>query len=365
MKHKNTQETRGIGRRRFLQGAGGVLLGMGFGVPSILRAAEKAGEGELIAGAKKEGKLVGFGASSIEDVQPLLDAFMKAYPFVNAVYTEVSGSKGRERMRMEYEQGQRRVDFFEADSLNFGLLEPTGMFAPVIKEIPNIRRIPAEYYDETSVAFYIDDNGMAYNTKLVTKEDAPRTYRDLLRPRWKGKKLAIDVDPGGSKTTQWFGLLTHPQVTPNPPYTVDFFRELAKQDLFVQEGHTLLTKMLGAGEFHVFVNNTRGSVVRQTKKGAPILFQPPEDAVALYVARLGIINGAPHPSAARLFINWFLTPEASSILAKKRDSRVANPKAHQGYEFPRGVRVIMDSPRIAQFYAEINRQWKEIWTGRG
>jgi len=353
-----------MNRRAFIQSTG-VAVTTGLLGPRFLHAQSKPvkvlTEDELIRGAKKEGKLVGFGASSIEDIQPLIDAFKKAYPFVDAEYTEVSGSKGRERMRLEHQRGERRVDFFESDTLNFGLLVPTGMFAPAIREVPNVREIPKEYVDDLSIAFYIDDYGMAYNTKLVKEDEAPRTYRDLLKPRFKGRKLAIDVDPGGSKTTMWFALLTNPAVTSNPPLNVDFFRELAKQDVFTQEGHSLLTKMLGSGEFHVLVNNTRGSVLRQVKKKAPIVFRPPDDMVSLYVGRLAIINEAPHPFAARLFVNWFLTPEASSILAKKRDSRVAHPKAHQGFEINPKARLINDSPLLAKVYSEINRQWKEIW----
>lgn len=142
----------------------------------------------------------------------------------------------------------------------------------------------------------------AYNTNLVAKEDLPRTYRDLLDPRWKGK-LGIEA-----KAQDW--LAAAAEAMGGSDDGVKFFRELAATNgISVRLGHTLLTNMVVSGEVPLALTVYNYMAEQAKKKGAPIDWFALEPAIARSNA-VGVARRAPHPQAARLFYDYLLGEEA-------------------------------------------------------
>jgi iron(III) transport system substrate-binding protein len=138
----------------------------------------------------------------------------------------------------------------------------------------------------------------AYNTNLVKKADLPRTYRELLDPRWKGK-LGIEA-----KNQDWFASVV--DVMGGGDKGIAFFRDLvAKNGLSVRTGHTLLNNMVIAGEVPLALTVYNYMPEQSKKKGAPIDWFAIEPAVARSNA-IGIARRAPHPGAALLFYEYML-----------------------------------------------------------
>jgi iron(III) transport system substrate-binding protein len=141
----------------------------------------------------------------------------------------------------------------------------------------------------------------AYNTDLVKREELPKTYRDLLDPRWKGK-LGIEA-----KDQDWFASVV--DVMDGEDDGVEFFRRLgATNGVSVRMGHTLLNNMVVSGEIPLALTVYNYMPEQAKKKGAPIDWFALEPAIARSNA-IGIAKNAPHPAAARLFYDYLLGTE--------------------------------------------------------
>ena len=138
----------------------------------------------------------------------------------------------------------------------------------------------------------------AYNTKLIAKDSLPKSYKDLLDPKWKGK-LGIE-----GKDEDWFASVV--DVMGGGETGLKFFRDLvAINGLSVREGHTLLTNMVIAGEVPLALNLYNYMPEQAKRRGAPIDWFALEPAIARSNA-VGVARHAPHPDAARLFYDYLL-----------------------------------------------------------
>ena len=138
----------------------------------------------------------------------------------------------------------------------------------------------------------------AYNTKLIKKDSLPRTYRDLLDPKWKGK-LGVE-----GKDEDWFASVV--DVTGGGETGLKFFRDLVVTNgLSVRQGHTLLNNLVISGEVPLALNIYNYMPEQAKKKGAPIDWFAIEPAIARSNG-VGVARRAPHPNAAMLFYEYLL-----------------------------------------------------------
>ncbi len=172
----------------------------------------------------------------------------------------------------------------------------------------------------------------AYNTDLVRREELPKSYRDLLDPRWKGR-LGIEA-----KDQDWFASVA--DVVGGEQDGVEFFRRLAATNgVSVRVGHTLLNNMVISGEVPLALTLYNYMPEQAKKKGAPIDWFTLEPAIARSNA-VGIARRAPHPAAARLFYDYLLGEEAQRSFVSMdyvpSNTRVPSPLA--------GVRILQTDP---------------------
>src|SRR3989442_337246 len=166
----------------------------------------------------------------------------------------------------------------------------------------------------------------AYNTDKVRKEDLPKTYRDLLAPKWKGK-LAIEGDDH-----EWMSSVIADM---GEVEGVKFFRDLvASNGLSVRSGHPLLTNLVASGEVPLALTVYQYSVEQAKKKGSPIDWFVIEPAVSITNA-IGVAKRAPHPHAALLFYDYIISAEGQRMLAK-----IGYVPTHLRIEWPvKGVKL--------------------------
>ncbi|HEX4798874.1 MAG TPA: extracellular solute-binding protein [Burkholderiales bacterium] len=252
---------------------------------------------KIVAAAKKEGTLTMYTTFAEKDQPTLIKPFETKYG-VKVVVWRAGTDKVLQRTLTE--ASARKYD---VDLIHFGSPEMEALSREKILQAVNspVHRdlqpgsVPAHReWAATLLSVWVQ----AYNTQLVKKQDLPRTYKDLLDPKWKGK-LGIEA-----KNQDWFASVV--DVMGGGEKGLKFFRDLVAQNgISPRTGHTLLTNMVIAGEVPLALTVYNYMPEQAKKKGAPIDWFALEPAVARSNA-VGVARRAPHPSAALLFYEYML-----------------------------------------------------------
>jgi ABC-type Fe3+ transport system substrate-binding protein len=144
-----------------------------------------------------------------------------------------------------------------------------------------------------------------YNTRLVPGDLVPKTYEDLLHPRWKGQ-LGWDMEE-----YYLFGALLKAK---GRERGLAFWRKLAEQNINFRKGYTLITELVSAGEFPMAVSLYQHRVDEYIQKGAPVQWAVPDLLVGGDPNKISLLKSAPHPNAARIFIDFMLSAEGQKLL---------------------------------------------------
>ncbi len=265
----------------------------------------------LEEGAKKEGKITFYTSGTIEQsVGPLVDAFKKRYPFINVDIWRAGTNALTPRIVEEFKAGKSVFDNVEGTQANMMVLQKLGIIQPFYS--PNLIYMekdaitPAADGGAYTVVFRATGIGVGYNTKLINKSQLPKTYQDLLDPKWKGK-MAI---AGSNTGTSWVGVIlnTHGE---------EFLKRLSQQDIVVHmvSGFALLN-MVANGEFAFSPTIFDSHAIASKEKGAPVDWFPLEP-VHVNVGQIALAKEVHHPHAALLFADFELSKEGAEIQKSK------------------------------------------------
>ena len=266
----------------------------------------------LIEGAKKEGQVVFYSAMIVNQaLRPLADAFMKKYPFVKMTYWRSDTEEIIAKVTAEVRANNQLVDVIEGTgigelAIQTNLVQP--YHTPMLEAYPKAYRDPKELWTPTRVSYF----GLAYNTKLVLPDQVPKTYDDLLDPRWKGK-LAWRI--GTSSGTPLF--LANIRIARGEEKASEYFTKLAEQKIInfgAGSARTLVDRVI-AGEFPIALNIFAHHPLISRAKGAPVNTQL-LDPVPSTSSSMVVAKGAKHPYAALLLVDFILSQEGQQILAK-------------------------------------------------
>jgi iron(III) transport system substrate-binding protein len=265
------------------------------------------GLAELIAAAQAEGELVWYQVAAETTGDALVDAFMAAYPGITAEYIRLSSAQIEQRFNSETETGAPGADlivpldtaFFRSTLANGSVI---GLPEADIPGFPESMPAESILADGATATVNITAYGIAYNTDEVTAADAPKTWADLLDPKWQGKMLF--TTPVISPTfTDLFYLIEQ-----DPKYGLDYFEQLGAMDLTIIEGAVPMVETLASGEGLVGLVAGLPTVENLMSNGAPLAYNIPDISLGA-PSVLGISANAAHPAAARLFVYWSMTPE--------------------------------------------------------
>jgi iron(III) transport system substrate-binding protein len=286
---------------------------------------------KIAAAAKKEGTLTLYTTIAEKDLPAILKPFEQKYGIKVNVW-RAGTDKVLQRTIVE-----NKARKYDADVIHFGSPEMEALarekilqavVSPVHKDL-QAGSVPAHReWAATILSVWVQ----AYNTAAVRKEDLPRTYKDLLDPKWKGK-LGIE-----SKNDDWFATVVH--IMGGEEKGLAFFRELvAGNGISPRHGHTLLTNMVVSGEIPLALTVYNYMPEQAKKKGAPIDWFALEPAVARSNA-VGVARHAPHPNAALLFYEYLLGPDGQNAMVSvdyvPTNTKVASPL--------KGVKIIQTDP---------------------
>ncbi|OFW17319.1 MAG: ABC transporter substrate-binding protein [Acidobacteria bacterium RIFCSPLOWO2_12_FULL_67_14] len=264
-------------------------------------------EQKLLEGARREGEITIYTSAQTSDLGPVVEAFEKKYG-IRANLWRAGSEVVLNRALQEARAGRHTVDVVETNGPELESMSREQILQAITSPhhadlIPPAIRPHGEWVGTRLNVFV-----QAYNTKMVRKEDLPKTWEELLDPKWKGK-LGIEAED-----SDWlagiFGELGEERGR-------KVFREIvAKNGISVRKGHTLLTQLVASGEVPLSLTVYNYKAEQLRREGAPIDWFTIGNAIARPNG-VGVARHAPHPHAAVLFYDFELSEEGQRIIADR------------------------------------------------
>jgi len=306
---------------------------------------------KIIEGAKKEGQLVYYTTMTLEQSKQTVDLFEKKYPFIKVTLFRTGGGPLLNKIFTESRGGRHDWDI---------VVGRGEMVLPLMqrKLLASYRSLESRMIDEQLVdkegywvAYYVNSFVLGWNTKLVKKQDVPKTYEELLNPKWKGGLISLD--------TEAYGMFEGLKGVWGKEKTLAYFKRLAALDPVLKRGNSERVQLAAAGEYPLIVAYNQ-TIQRLTSRGAPIDWLPLEPAVTqVNPAMIGA--KAPHPNAARVFFDYILSKEGQEQLRGyqripvRKDVEPDPPRLFRGYKY-----VIENPEDYSDFDATV-KQYLEIF----
>ena len=263
---------------------------------------------DLIDAARKEGKVSFYTALELNTAERVSRMFEARYPGI-AVRVERSGAERIfQRIAQEQGSGIKAVDVANStDPAHYLDWKKNGWLAPYVPD-EVAKHFPADQIDPdgmyaTSCAW---TEAIGYNTGLVKPEDAPKSYADLLDPKWQGKIVKGHPGYSGAILTATFVLACD--------LGWPYLEKLAQQKVMQVQSAADPPKKILLGERAIMADGNDYNLVLFKDQGKPVEVVYPAEGSPLIIVPSGIFQGAPNPNAARLFQSFFLGAEAQQLL---------------------------------------------------
>ena len=346
-------KTPGFSRRRILKGSTALALSGVFA--SVARAEAPPAVAitpGLIEAARQEAKVVFYSSMDLPVGEKLGKAFEAQYPGI-AVQIERSGSERLfQRVAQEFASNIHAADVINSsDASHFIPWKKSGWLAPFVSD-DIAKYFPAEYRDPDGMfaTTRIWLSSIAYNTNLVKPENAPRSFADLLDPKWAGKMVKAHPAYSGTIMTATFQMVRE--------LGWEYFEKLARQRVMQVQSSTDPPKKLSLGERAVMADGNEYGVVLLKEAGQPVEPVYPTEGTPTISGPTGIFASAPHPNAARLFQAWLHTRETQQFFI----DFTAQYSIHTQVKSKPGRRKISDVKLMKEDAAGVEQMADEIKT---
>jgi len=345
-------------RRDLLKGSSALVFTLP-ALPSVAAAPPAtATTPALIAAAKKEGKVVYYTSIDLTLAEKIAKAFEAKYPGI-AVRVERSGAERVfQRIGQEYSSRIYAVDVVNSsDAAHFIAWKRDGILQPYVPE-DVAKFYPAEHKDPDGqfASFRVGLSVIGYNTNLVKKEEAPKSFADLLDPKWMGKIVKAHPGYSGNVMSATFELTRD--------LGWEYLEKLAKQKIMQVQSSTDPPKKLALGERAVMVDGNEYNALQLKESGKPIEPVYPTEGTPMAVGPNAIFKNAPNPNAARLFQNFCFSPECQQLVIDVGALRSVHPqvKEHPGRRPFKDIKVMKDDPAgVEKNAAQIRARYSKIF----
>ncbi len=309
---------------------------------------------ELEQAALKEGKLVYYTSIDVKVAEELAKAFEKRYPGIKVQVERNGAERQFSKIGQEYASNIFNVDTVNSsDAAHFIYWKREGWLAPALPE-EVAQRYPAGSYDPEGhyAPMRASLSVIAYNTTLVQPADAPKGFKDLLDPRWRGKM--VKAHPGYSGTI----LTATYQIARELGW--EYLQKLAAQQVMQVQSSTEPPRKVVAGERPVMVDGNEYNVFLEKARGAPIEIVYPTEGTPLVIGPSAVMKNASNPNAARLFHAWTFTREAQQLAIEVGGLRSFHPDAKEppGRTPLSAIRLMKDDPAaVDQQVEDVKRRY--------
>src|SRR5499427_7024163 len=302
----------------------------------------------LVEAAKKEGKLAFYTAMDLPVAERFAKTFEKKFPGVTVRVERSGAERVFQRIGQEMDSGIHAVDVVNsADGAHFIVWKRNDWLVPYLPE-EVARHYPAQYYDPDGlwVTTRVWLSSLGYNTNLVKPEEAPKSFADLLDPKWMGKMVKGHPAYSGTIMTATFQIVRE--------FGWQYLEKLAKQRVMQVQSSTDPPKKLALGERAIMADGNDYNLILLKEAGQPVEVVYPAEGTPIIVGPNGIFASAPNPNAARLLQSFLFTAEAQQMLvdvvAQRSFHRLVKEKPGRK---PLGeIKLMRDDPAAVEAQSE-------------
>src|SRR5256714_2803445 len=303
---------------------------------------------ELIEAAKKEGKAIWYTAVDLPVAERIAKAFEAKYPGIAMRVERSGGERIFQRIGQEYGSNIHAVVVVNSsDAAHFIVWKREGILAPYIPEDVALH-YPAKQKDPDGLfaSWRVWLSVIGYNTKLVKPEEAPKSFADLLDPKWSGKIVKGHPGYSGTIMTATF------QISRDLGW--EYFEKLARQKVMQVQSSADPPKKLALGERAVMADGNEYNLFQLKEKGEPVEIVYPTEGTPLIVGPSGVLKDAPHPNAARLLQSFLFSVEAQQLMVDFGGLRSMHALVQDkaGRKTLLGIQLMKDEPAAVEKQAD-------------
>ena len=307
--------------------------------------------------AKKEGKVVWYTSLVLPSAERVAKLFETAYPDIKVEVHRTGSQRILQRVMQELSANIKNVDVIHtSDAGHYVLLKEKKLLA---KYTPaGVEGFPAGFKDKDGYYYGLRAtvNAIFYNTKSMSAAEAPKTWKDLLDPKWKGKMVTAHPGYSGVIATHVLALVHL--------HGWEYFKALADNKLMIVQSANDPSTVVSSGERVVAANGGDYSAYQLKKKGNPIEIVYPKEGVPLVVSPTAITAFAPHPNAARLFTDFSFTREVQQVMADSEGLYTGHPDVKYPTDKPKMTELKLlsvDPDELEKRNEEIKKRFVEFF----
>ncbi len=310
-----------------------------------------ASKEELIEGAKREGEVVLYASMNLSEANAMIARFEERYSFLKVKLNRTGSEKLLTKVLTEARAKKTFADVIQTVEFSMHVFNRNRILA---RYFPPEDSLYSREFKERGywTTVYYHPYVLAYNSRLVLAATLPKTYEDLLDPKWKGKMMME-----GTKADWFAGML---QIM-GKESGLKYMRDLSRQEPTQRVGHELLAQLVAAGEGLLDINIPNSSVDRLKERGAPIDWTALGSVPAVMVG-IGVASQAPHSHAAKLYVDFVLSREGQKLiqgfgrLSARSDLAAEQPGALKQ------VKMVPVHPALAEKMDDYARQLRAIFS---
>ena len=306
----------------------GIVTVVVIGLLALVAGGPAGAQDARLEAARKEGKVVWYTSLALTSAEKVAKMFEAAYPGIKVEVNRTGSQRILQRVMQELGAGIKNADVVHtSDAGHYVLFKEKKLLMPYTP--PGAERFPAGFRDKDGYYFVLRAtiNVIAYNTKAVSAAEAPKTWKDLLDPKWKGKLVTAHPGYSGVIATHVLALVHQ--------YGWEYFKQLAQNKPMLVQSAVDPAGIVASGERPVAVDGGEYTFYKTKKKGAPIEIVYPKEGVPLVVSPTAIMTFAPHPNAAKVFTDFTFTREVQQALADSEGLYTGHPDVTYPADKPR------------------------------
>ena len=312
----------------------------------------------LIEAAKKEGKVIHYTSVDLPLAEKVGKAFEAKYPGITVRIERTGAERVFQRIAQERGSNIHACDVVQSsDAAHFVVWKREGILAPYVPE-EVAKHYPPEHKDPDGLfaSYRVYLCVMARNTDLVKTEDAPKSYRDLLDPKWAGKIVKAHPSYSGTILTATY------QIARDLGWS--YFEKLAQQRIMQVQSATDPPKKLALGERAIMADGGEYVALALKEKGDPIEIVYPAECTPLIVGPNAIFQNAPNPNAARLLQSYMFSAEGQQVMIDSAGMHSVHPltKERPGRKSLSQIKLMKDDAAAVERESEnIKKRYSQIF----